>query len=151
MNLKGRTDVNQSGLDTFQDRDQIYRIGDGPLKSAGGGVGGESRSIKDKSPIMVRTVENTMDMGSVMTKRVSSNDQQQRGATVTNVLSNRTNSSSDSNGSGGFRHKFSDACANVVRVMGKYSRFIGPGFMISVSYMDPGNYSTDVSPFLEVY
>lgn len=28
---------------------------------------------------------------------------------------------------------------------GKYAKFIGPGFMISVAYIDPGNYSTDVA------
>ncbi|KAK9463954.1 natural resistance-associated macrophage protein-domain-containing protein [Lipomyces oligophaga] len=27
----------------------------------------------------------------------------------------------------------------------KFARFIGPGFMIAVAYIDPGNYSTDVS------
>lgn len=27
----------------------------------------------------------------------------------------------------------------------EYGRFVGPGFMISVAYMDPGNYSTDIS------
>ncbi|KAF3100133.1 hypothetical protein TWF569_010311 [Orbilia oligospora] len=27
----------------------------------------------------------------------------------------------------------------------KYAKFMGPGFMISVSYMDPGNYATDVA------
>lgn len=27
----------------------------------------------------------------------------------------------------------------------EYTKFIGPGFMISVAYMDPGNYSTDVA------
>lgn len=31
------------------------------------------------------------------------------------------------------------------RVMVKFSRFIGPGFMVSVAYIDPGNYSTDVA------
>ena len=31
------------------------------------------------------------------------------------------------------------------RVMAKFSRFIGPGFMVSVAYIDPGNYSTDVA------
>ncbi|KAF3926551.1 hypothetical protein AA313_de0201938 [Arthrobotrys entomopaga] len=30
-------------------------------------------------------------------------------------------------------------------VVVKYARFMGPGFMISVSYMDPGNYATDVA------
>lgn len=27
----------------------------------------------------------------------------------------------------------------------KYSRFIGPGFLIAVAYIDPGNYATDVN------
>ncbi|KAI9879566.1 MAG: hypothetical protein M1830_008100 [Pleopsidium flavum] len=31
------------------------------------------------------------------------------------------------------------------QVLAKYSKFIGPGFMIAVAYIDPGNYSTDVS------
>ena len=30
-------------------------------------------------------------------------------------------------------------------IIAKFCRFIGPGFMISVAYIDPGNYSTDVS------
>lgn len=29
--------------------------------------------------------------------------------------------------------------------MGKFARFVGPGFLIAVAYIDPGNYSTDVS------
>lgn len=31
------------------------------------------------------------------------------------------------------------------QVLKKYARFIGPGLMISVAYIDPGNYATDVS------
>jgi metal iron transporter len=31
------------------------------------------------------------------------------------------------------------------RVLVKFSKFIGPGFMVSVAYIDPGNYSTDVA------
>ncbi len=31
------------------------------------------------------------------------------------------------------------------RILLKYITFIGPGFMIAVSYIDPGNYSTDVT------
>lgn len=31
------------------------------------------------------------------------------------------------------------------QVLMKYGKFIGPGFMIAVAYIDPGNYSTDVS------
>ena len=33
----------------------------------------------------------------------------------------------------------------VFRIFRKYLTFIGPGFLIAVSYIDPGNYSTDVS------
>lgn len=33
----------------------------------------------------------------------------------------------------------------VRRVLAKYFKFIGPGFMISVAYIDPGNYSTDIA------
>ena len=31
------------------------------------------------------------------------------------------------------------------RVLAKFGKFIGPGFIISVAYIDPGNYSTDVA------
>jgi len=31
------------------------------------------------------------------------------------------------------------------RVLFKFAKFIGPGFMIAVAYIDPGNYSTDVT------
>lgn len=33
----------------------------------------------------------------------------------------------------------------LLSIMKKYSKFIGPGLMVSVSYMDPGNYSTAVA------
>lgn len=31
------------------------------------------------------------------------------------------------------------------RTISKFARFIGPGFMVAVAYIDPGNYSTDVA------
>ena len=31
------------------------------------------------------------------------------------------------------------------RVLFKFGKFVGPGFIISVAYIDPGNYSTDVA------
>ncbi|KAF2471818.1 natural resistance-associated macrophage protein [Lindgomyces ingoldianus] len=31
------------------------------------------------------------------------------------------------------------------QIMVKYSKFIGPGFMVAVAYIDPGNYATDVA------
>nr|POE47329.1 manganese transporter smf1 [Quercus suber] len=33
----------------------------------------------------------------------------------------------------------------VARVVKRYAKFVGPGFMISVAYIDPGNYATDVA------
>lgn len=33
----------------------------------------------------------------------------------------------------------------VGQVLLKFSKFIGPGFMVSVAYIDPGNYSTNVA------
>lgn len=37
-----------------------------------------------------------------------------------------------------FRHE-------AVRVLVRYAYFVGPGFLISVAYIDPGNYATDVA------
>jgi metal iron transporter len=34
---------------------------------------------------------------------------------------------------------------SVGNVLTKFTKFIGPGFMVSVAYIDPGNYSTDVA------
>ena len=31
------------------------------------------------------------------------------------------------------------------QILLKFSKFIGPGFMVSVAYIDPGNYATDVA------
>lgn len=33
----------------------------------------------------------------------------------------------------------------VLAILVKYVRFIGPGFLIAVAYIDPGNYATDVN------
>ena len=34
---------------------------------------------------------------------------------------------------------------NIGNVLTTFTKFIGPGFMVSVAYIDPGNYSTDVA------
>ncbi|EYE99805.1 NRAMP family metal ion transporter [Aspergillus ruber CBS 135680] len=34
---------------------------------------------------------------------------------------------------------------DVIRSIVKFSRFVGPGFLVAVAYIDPGNYSTDVA------
>ena len=44
---------------------------------------------------------------------------------------------------------FLDSISRLVRraqeILFKYLRFIGPGFLIAVAYIDPGNYATDVN------
>ena len=37
------------------------------------------------------------------------------------------------------------AQTHIFKVLKKYFKFIGPGLMVSVAYMDPGNYSTAVA------
>lgn len=40
---------------------------------------------------------------------------------------------------------FFSCLQQVGKVLAKYIKFIGPGFMVSVAYIDPGNYSTDIA------
>lgn len=44
-------------------------------------------------------------------------------------------------GGGTLKGLFGQACL----ILRKYSKFVGPGLMVSVAYMDPGNYSTAVA------
>ncbi|KAF2231215.1 transporter protein Smf2 [Viridothelium virens] len=44
-----------------------------------------------------------------------------------------------------FATRISGSLSKVRAILWKYSRFVGPGFMISVAYIDPGNYATDIS------
>jgi metal iron transporter len=34
---------------------------------------------------------------------------------------------------------------HILGIFSKYTKFIGPGFLIAVAYIDPGNYATDVA------
>ena len=47
--------------------------------------------------------------------------------------------------SASLRGQSSNPFVRIWRVLAKFCKFIGPGFMISVAYIDPGNYSTDVA------
>ncbi|KAJ5478205.1 hypothetical protein N7530_003714 [Penicillium desertorum] len=51
--------------------------------------------------------------------------------------------------SGSPRHPFYTSLTSYslhcARILAKFSRFIGPGFLIAVAYIDPGNYATDVA------
>ncbi|KAJ5716931.1 hypothetical protein N7488_002577 [Penicillium malachiteum] len=44
-----------------------------------------------------------------------------------------------------FKEYISSAALKCARSLAKFGRFIGPGFLIAVAYIDPGNYATDVS------
>lgn len=43
------------------------------------------------------------------------------------------------------RNTFPSRLQHVGKILAKYIKFIGPGFMVSVAYIDPGNYSTDIA------
>ncbi|KAL7273494.1 Manganese transporter smf1 [Rhizina undulata] len=45
----------------------------------------------------------------------------------------------------GFTNAVWKVVGKATNVLRKYATFIGPGFLISVAYMDPGNYSTDIA------
>lgn len=44
-----------------------------------------------------------------------------------------------------FNSFFFSSITSCARKLAKFGRFIGPGFLIAVAYIDPGNYATDVS------
>ncbi|KAL9100204.1 MAG: hypothetical protein Q9163_004387 [Psora crenata] len=44
-----------------------------------------------------------------------------------------------------FRRTFVDIAHRASKILIKYGKFVGPGFMIAVAYIDPGNYATDVA------
>lgn len=44
-----------------------------------------------------------------------------------------------------YTHFVARRTRRLLEILTKYSRFIGPGFLIAVAYIDPGNYATDVN------
>ena len=52
---------------------------------------------------------------------------------------------SSSRRNGTFIRRIPKPVQSVGRVLHKFLKFIGPGFLVAVAYIDPGNYSTDVS------
>lgn len=45
----------------------------------------------------------------------------------------------------GFLKDMSRRMRRLPEILFKYAQFIGPGFLIAVAYIDPGNYATDVN------
>ena len=69
-----------------------------------------------------------------------------------NVVHGNTEPRAESSHSGGVSsgvvssyRRFSNLFLRIWGILAKFCKFIGPGFMISVAYIDPGNYSTDVA------
>ena len=52
---------------------------------------------------------------------------------------------SSSRRSGTFIRRIPKPIQSVGRILLRFFKFIGPGFLVAVAYIDPGNYSTDVS------
>lgn len=44
-----------------------------------------------------------------------------------------------------FKSFFASSTLHCARRLAKFARFVGPGFLIAVAYIDPGNYATDVA------
>ncbi|KAF8850150.1 Nramp-domain-containing protein [Acephala macrosclerotiorum] len=62
------------------------------------------------------------------------------------AMTDSDGSHNESEGGGGRCVIVSTKCLLKFRDMaGKFGTFVGPGFMIAVAYIDPGNYSTDVA------
>jgi metal iron transporter len=47
--------------------------------------------------------------------------------------------------SGNFKSRIPRPIRSMGRILHKLFKFIGPGFLVAVAYIDPGNYSTDVA------
>lgn len=88
-----------------------------PELSAGGGTGAEVA----RSPSKTNAITPVVTQLAVSTRDDASETDPSRGKRIQKVV----------------RHGWDAA--------GKYAKFVGPGFMVAVAYMDPGNYSTDVA------
>jgi metal iron transporter len=56
------------------------------------------------------------------------------------IISPRDQTASNANGHARWRYLL-----RLRESLVKFSKFVGPGFLVSVAYIDPGNYATDVS------
>ena len=64
----------------------------------------------------------------------------------TNTYTNSGIHSSTTNNTTGTSHsKFGSYASKTKSILKKYSKFIGPGLVVSVSYLDPGNYQTAIT------
>ncbi|KAG4034235.1 hypothetical protein MFRU_003g02080 [Monilinia fructicola] len=69
------------------------------------------------------------------------------------VIGPSTTETLDIRDQAGGGRRYGRSCSNMLRdqlvkmrqVMVKFAKFVGPGFMVAVAYIDPGNYATDVA------
>lgn len=64
------------------------------------------------------------------------------GTTTTSASYHTANSRRTHHGS---RGSIAQLARQLAKTLVKFGKFIGPGFMVAVAYIDPGNYSTDVA------
>ena len=125
MDLKRRTDVNKSGLNTFGESDATDDIA-APMPEIPRAMLKGEKGTGEPVVTVARTKTNTTTVG---------------GGGGGGLGGGR---STGTGGKGWARRNWIET----MRVLKKYAAFVGPGFMISVSYMDPGNYSTDVGSLI---
>jgi len=65
--------------------------------------------------------------------------------TIARPNNDNDNSDASSISSASIASKSKNVLTRTGGILAKYARFIGPGAMVSVAYIDPGNYATDVA------
>lgn len=76
--------------------------------------------------------------GNVRERRRASFDQNEPTSEVTPLLSSGTVGDAK-------QERNSSGLLKAIQVLRKFARFVGPGFLVAVAYIDPGNYATDVA------
>jgi hypothetical protein len=74
--------------------------------------------------------------------KLESSDQEEKTLVAPTIPHQRCGSLT---GKDGVSQHISGGIRSVLGVIAKFAKFIGPGFMVAVAYIDPGNYSTDVA------
>ncbi|KAH8599592.1 natural resistance-associated macrophage protein-domain-containing protein [Bisporella sp. PMI_857] len=98
-----------------------------------------SRILRRSDASEVERLEENNDIGG------SPDEKRTARTAVLNSSPSGSCSHSGGDSGGGKIHGVAQALVKAARVLKKFSRFIGPGMMIAVAYIDPGNYSTDVA------
>ncbi|OCL07555.1 divalent metal ion transporter [Glonium stellatum] len=107
-------------------------------------------SRADLEPIQEHTAEKNENTAQLSTKNATSDAKGSDGfgTSTTAIFPPSAFSNGVNNGRKLFKswgHGLQGMARRVVQVLIKYGKFVGPGFMVAVAYIDPGNYATDVA------